>query len=148
MAISYRLNQGNLYQDGIPAAVSDTRQALRWLRAHASEYRLDTDRIVLGGSSAGAIASLFTAYTDVQRGSGDPAPDVALVMDLWGGLYTEINQMQAGEPPLIIIHGTADNIVPFTEAEKLRDRARAVDIAHAFIRLRAKATLPTCRPTS
>ena len=40
--------------------------------------------------------------------------------------------MEADEPPLIIIHGTRDPVVPFTEAEKLRDRAVEVELPHVF----------------
>lgn len=142
IAISYRINQGNVATDGIPAAVSDTRQALRWIYAQAATHRLDTSRIVLGGSSAGAIASLFTAYTELAKAPADAASKVALVMDLWGGLYTSVNEMAAGEPPLIIIHGTADTVVPYTEAEKLRDRAKAVGIPYAFHPLAGKGHAP------
>lgn len=142
VAISYRINQGNIATDGIPAAVSDTRQALRWLRSEAKTHRLDTSRIILGGSSAGAIASLFTVYTEVEKTGADAASEVALVMDLWGGLYTAVNDMEAGEPPLIIIHGTADTVVPFSEATKLRDRAEAVDIPYAFHPLQGEGHAP------
>lgn len=142
IAISYRINQGNVATDGIPAAVSDTRQALRWIYAQAATHRLDTGRIVLGGSSAGAIASLFTVYTELAKAPADAASKVALVMDLWGGLYTSVNEMTAGEPPLIIIHGTADTVVPYTEAEKLRDRAKAVGIPYAFNPLAGKGHAP------
>lgn len=142
VAINYRINQGNVATVGIPAAVSDTRQAVGWLRKHAADYRLDADRIVLGGSSAGAIASLFTAYTDVERQPGDRSSDVALVMDLWGALYNQVNDMQTGEPPLIIIHGTADTLVPFSEAEKLRARAEAVDIPYSFHPLEGQGHAP------
>ena len=45
------------------------------------------------------------------------------VADLWGGLYTSVNDMDAGEVPLVIVHGTADPTVPFSQAEALRDRA-------------------------
>ncbi|MCC7021162.1 MAG: alpha/beta hydrolase [Ardenticatenales bacterium] len=149
VAISYRLNQGDIARDGIPAAVADARQAVRWLRSNAATYRLDTDRIVIGGSSAGAITSLFLAYTDVARpagGGADDAPaagsDVALVMDLWGGLYNQVNDLEAGEPPLAIVHGTADNIVAFSEATKLRDRAEAVGVPFAYHPLEGKGHAP------
>ena len=142
VAISYRINQGNIGTDGIPAAVSDTRQALRWINAQAATHRLDTSRIVLGGSSAGAIASLFTAYTEVEKTAADAGSKVALVMDLWGGLYTAVNEMAAGEPPLIIIHGTADTVVPYSEAQKLRARAEAVDIPYAFHPLQGEGHAP------
>ena len=149
VAISYRLNQGDIARDGIPAAVADARQAVRWLRSNAATYRLDTDRIVIGGSSAGAITSLFLAYTDVARPAGGGADDasddgseVALVMDLWGGLYNQVNDLEAGEPPLAIVHGTADNIVPFGEATKLRDRAEAVGVPFAYHPLEGKGHAP------
>jgi acetyl esterase/lipase len=130
VAIDYRINQGNIATDGIPAAVADTRQALAWLHENAAEHRLDPTRIILGGSSAGAITSLFTAYTDVERAPGDGASNVAAVLDLWGGLYTQVNEMETGEPPLAIVHGTRDTVVAFSEATKLRERAEAVGIAY------------------
>lgn len=142
VAIDYRINQGNIATDGIPAAVSDARQALRWLRQNAAQHRLDVDRIVIGGSSAGSITSLFVAYTELEREPGDETSDVAAVMDLWGGLYTEVRQMEAGEPPLVIIHGTSDAVVPYSEAEKLRDRAREVDLPHLFHPLQGLAHAP------
>lgn len=141
-AISYRINQGNIATDGIPAAVSDTRQALRWLNAQAAARRLDSSRLVLGGSSAGAISSLFAAYTELEKSAADAPVTISLVMDLWGGLYTQVSEMAAGEPPLIIIHGTADTVVPYAEAEKLRDRAQAVGIPHAFHPLAGKGHAP------
>jgi acetyl esterase/lipase len=55
VTISYRLSGEVLY----PAAIHDTRAAVRWVRAHARQYRLDPQRIALaGGSAGGQIASL------------------------------------------------------------------------------------------
>ena len=36
-----------------PAAVEDSRCALRWVVRHAKQYGLDADRLILVGSSAG-----------------------------------------------------------------------------------------------
>ncbi|MEO8085103.1 MAG: alpha/beta hydrolase, partial [Ardenticatenales bacterium] len=150
IAPSYRLNQGDVWFDGIPAAVADARQAVRWVRAHAADHRLDATRIIIGGSSAGAITSLFVAYTDMARTAGSEAgggassdgSEVALVMDLWGGLYSEVNQLDAGEPPLAIVHGTADDVVPYTEATNLRDRAEAQGVPYVFLPLEGKGHAP------
>jgi len=130
-AIDYRINQGNIATEGIPAAVSDARQAVGWLREHALAHRLDPERIVLGGSSAGAITALFTAYTDLERTPGDGS-EVAAVLDLWGGLYGQDGAIEAGDPPLAIVHGTEDRVVPFSEAEALRSRAEAVGLPHLY----------------
>lgn len=55
VTISYRLSGEALY----PAAIFDTRAAVRWVRAHADNYRLDPNRFALaGGSAGGQIASL------------------------------------------------------------------------------------------
>lgn len=143
MSMSYRLNQGNVYPDGMRAATSDARQAVRWIQAQAERYRVDTDRITIGGSSAGAITSLFVAYTDWElEPGGDTSADVAAVMDLWGGLYTEVRQMEAGEPPLVIIHGTNDSVVRYSEAEALVDRAEEVGIPYSLHALQGKGHAP------
>jgi acetyl esterase/lipase len=55
VTISYRLSGEAPY----PAAVYDVRAALRWVRENAARYRLDPQRMVLaGGSAGGQIASL------------------------------------------------------------------------------------------
>jgi acetyl esterase/lipase len=131
-SISYRLAQGDLPTVGIPAAVSDARQALSYLWNTSPRYRLDMGRVVVSGSSAGAITMLFVAYTDLEKGPDDANTVVAGVMDLWGGMYGQEREMTADEPPLIIVHGTNDTVVPYAMAEALRDRADAVGIPYAF----------------
>ena len=137
LSIEYRVNQGDLPTVGIPAAVADARQAVAWVRSHAAEHRLDSSRLVAGGSSAGAIAALFMTYTDLAQDDPAESPGVAGVMDLWGGMYGQESRMTAGEPPLIIVHGTEDPVVPYSLAEALRDRAEAAGIPYAFHPLQA-----------
>ncbi len=132
VSIAYRLSQGNLVTVGIPAAVSDARQAVHWMRENAAKYRIDTSRIVIGGSSAGGITSLFVAYTEVEKETSGPSSEVAAVMDLWGSLYTYVNEVESGEPPVVIIHGTEDLVVPYRYAEELRDRLEEVGVPYAF----------------
>ena len=43
-----------------PAAVEDTRCALRWLSRRAKEYKIDISKIVLTGASAGGHLALIT----------------------------------------------------------------------------------------
>jgi len=63
-AITYRLAPEHVF----PAQRDDVLQAIRWLKAHASELAIDPDRIVLMGRSAGGQLALLTAY-----GSEDPS---------------------------------------------------------------------------
>jgi acetyl esterase/lipase len=48
------------HQSPAPAAVEDTRCALRWVNDHAREYSLDPSKFVLTGTSAGGHLSLIT----------------------------------------------------------------------------------------
>ncbi len=47
----------------IQEMVRETKQALLWLKAHAENYGVDPERIVLMGGSAGGHLALLTAYT-------------------------------------------------------------------------------------
>ncbi len=53
-----------------PNALYDVKAAIRFLKAHAADYRLDPDRFAVGGDSAGAYYAVFAAAT-----AGIPAFD-------------------------------------------------------------------------
>lgn len=107
----------------ILAAVEDAATAVRWLADNAARYRIDPGRIALGGASAGAIASLLLAYP--SAGQGLP---IRAVIDLWGAMYDQVNTIQKGKPPLIIVHGTLDPTVSYTYAQAIVNRAREVGL--------------------
>lgn len=66
--IEYRLAGEALF----PAAIEDCKAAVRWLRAHASDYRLDPDRIgCVGGSAGGVLSGLLATSGAVPRLEGD-----------------------------------------------------------------------------
>jgi acetyl esterase/lipase len=43
--------------------VGDAKRAVAWLKAHAADYGVDPNRIVLGGASSGGHVTLLAAYT-------------------------------------------------------------------------------------
>src|SRR5262249_56250359 len=73
-----------------PAAVNDVKEAVRWLRANASKYHIDPDRIgVTGGSAGGHLAQFLGVTADVKEfeGSGgnlDQSSRVACVVNFYG----------------------------------------------------------------
>lgn len=111
------------------AARVDTARAVEWMRANAASYGIDPSRIAVGGWSAGAITALGVAYRDPARLDGT---DVQAVMSLSGGLFGNESIIEAGEAPLIMIHGTADPSVPFSLAEAIEARALAVGLIFEF----------------
>lgn len=50
--ISYRLAPTHLF----PAAIHDTKASVRWIRANATKYGMNPDRIGVTGSSAGGTS--------------------------------------------------------------------------------------------
>jgi predicted esterase len=92
------------------------------VQKNAKSYGGDPNRISIGGSSAGAITSLFTAYSKKQP--------VRAVIDLWGGMYGKESDIQKGSPALLIVHGRSDRSVAFSNAEALERRAQQVGLNH------------------
>lgn len=110
------------------AARVDAAMAVEWIRANAAGYRIDPDRIAIGGYSAGAVTALGVAYRD----PGVDGADVQVALSLSGGLYGQESIIDADDPPLIMIHGTADATVPFTLAEAIETQAISVGLSYEF----------------
>jgi acetyl esterase/lipase len=58
-SINYRLSSEAVF----PAQIEDCKAAVRWLRAHAATYRLDPDRFVAWGASAGGNLAAMLGTT-------------------------------------------------------------------------------------
>lgn len=145
VAVEYRLSyrQGTLPFE----AVMDAKSAIRWLRQHANEYNIDTNRIVASGNSAGGHLVLATALADKWNEKTDdlrysPVPNALMVIsgvfdltddntdwikkglkkrNLDENLVKEISPnflIKKGLPPTLIIHGTDDKNVPYNTAEQ------------------------------
>ncbi len=66
--IEYRLGG----EARFPAAVHDCNAAVRWLRAHATELRVDPNRIAaVGGSAGGHLVGLMATAPDIPQLQGD-----------------------------------------------------------------------------
>ncbi len=117
-------------------AIQDARAAIRYLIADPDGYGffVDTDHIYTGGESAGAITAIHTAYLEEIERPGETYGDaltidlgcldcsgndidvdfsVAGIIDLWGGTLSLDMIDQHENVPMLIIHGTEDDIVLF-----------------------------------
>ncbi len=151
-SVSYRL-ASNITQFGL--GISDVQTAIRYIKAHAAEFRIDPARIALIGESAGgqlaamamltggaetnvkAMVALYTPtdLVDLAKNSnyvpqnfrdsvrGTPWEKLMMV-----GLekLSPLNNVRAGMPPMLFIHGTADALVPFAQSREMCDRMKAV----------------------
>jgi alpha-L-fucosidase 2 len=148
-SISYRLAR-DITQFG--AGILDVEEAVRYVRKHAAEYNIDPDRIALIGESAGAqLASMaalapemgvravvaFYSPSDLvnlARSSHYVPENIRRQIQgtPWEGFLLEglkqlspIQHVRRDMPPFLLIHGTADSLVPYEQSEKMCSAARA-----------------------
>jgi len=122
--------------------VADAKSAIRWVRAHAREYRIDENHIAAGGGSAGGhmaactglikdfdekdedmnVSSvpnalvLFNAVLNVPEIISKHPKKVRKILNERATEISPIHHVSKGAPPTIIFHGTADSNVPFHQA--------------------------------
>ena len=98
--INYRLSDEAKW----PLPLHDCKAAIRFLRANAQRFNLDTERIGLVGNSAGGhLAALMGTtngqkeYEDLTMGCGEYSSDVQAVF-VWFGVY-DFQNWEADLPP-------------------------------------------------
>jgi Esterase/lipase len=63
MDVAYRL----FPETGFMGMVHDVKHAIAWIKENAAAYGISTDRVVIGGGSAGAHVALLAAYTEHEK---------------------------------------------------------------------------------
>ncbi|KRL83264.1 alpha/beta hydrolase [Ligilactobacillus equi] len=76
-----------------PAPVQDTKAGLRYLRAHAEEFKIDTNNVFILGDSSGGNTALLTAFTQ---------DDGRLDSDLYRDYSAQVNAVVAFNPVINI----------------------------------------------
>ena len=107
-----------MFQYCIDLAVEDCAAAVAWVCAHAAELGVDTSKVVLTGSSAGAIAVL---QMDWRRANGEGVVSAlpagwrpAAVVPYAGGIMSHGKPTWKTPPaPTMLMHGTKDKIVAY-----------------------------------
>lgn len=125
ISIGYRF----LSEAPMEEMLEDVHCAVRWLRAHANEYRVDPERIGAFGHSAGAHLALMLGVSPpapAVTGDCEWADQPGGVVAIAGGAtptllpsrfgdserFSPASYISAQMPPLLLIHGTADPVVP------------------------------------
>jgi len=129
-----------------PQNLYDCKTAVRWLRANAERLQIDTDHIgVIGGSAGGHLAAMV-GVTGPESGLNPSGPygehscQVQAVVDLYGPMadspraigklidprnpsaadltrqISPLSHLDAKDPPVLILHGTADKTVPVQDS--------------------------------
>lgn len=108
-----------------PAQIFDVKAAVRWLRAHASEYDIDPNRIGAWGASAGghlvALLGTSSGIKELEGDEGNPSfsSRVEAVCDYFGPSdlvdVLDQRQRQTGKAP---VEPLVDKLLGGTPAER------------------------------
>lgn len=123
-SISYRLNP-NLSSDAsllIPTAfnaIDDGMESIRWLKANAATYGIDTSRIAMLGSSAGGGIALGVGEAEDATPTGplsSYSPDVAAVVSTGAALTPGLSLLEFTEDdsPALMFHFETDTVTGWT----------------------------------
>jgi acetyl esterase/lipase len=168
-----------------PAPLEDAQRAVRFIRAHASEYGIDPRRIgAFGSSSGGHLASLLAMMESPGRAdSSDPverqdarvratvtlfAPSDLRIfypgagraqITLMGFDFIDpanrrlgsprndefenleyaraspVTHASSDDPPFLLMHGDADDVVPIDQSERLEAALKAAGVPVRLIRV-------------
>ena len=156
--INYRLAPQHRY----PACVEDVEAAIRWVKAHAKEYKADPNRIAIIGESAGghlvslagvrakgetAVAAVVPIYAphDLElqvRNRNALGPSMTALLGL-----TELNDaawkvlkdasattyLHKNMPPYLLIHGDKDAQVPYEQSVQFQKQMKKLGNVCDFI---------------
>lgn len=132
----------------MPAPLLDVKAAIRFLKAHADRYCIDKNNVFLMGESAGGyLVNLAGTTMDLPEfEEGDfltESTRVNGVIDIYGPStgkrfqkeYYALKYVSKNSAPFLILHGTADTVVPISESEELYAALEEKGVPVDFYRL-------------
>lgn len=120
------------------ATISDGVHVPQWLetiedaiRFVASRPSVDPGRIVLAGVSLGAFLALALAAQLSSRPLGATAFDIRALVEISGGLVPPYEAMATSRlPPILVLHGANDTVVPVSFAHALIARLNTLKVPY------------------
>lgn len=168
-SVEYRLSA----EAKFPAAIHDVKNAIKWLRANAARYGIDSRQVVLwGGSAGGQLAALaatscavpelapptsaLSAQSDCVQGliawygvfdfgaTAQGADSEASPLTKYLGcaptkctdtatLASAISHVDARDPPVLLVHGELDKVVPASQSRAFNQALQAKGIASELV---------------
>ncbi len=146
-----------------PQNLHDCKTAVRWLRANAGRLRVDPGKVGVIGDSAGGHLAAMVGVTGPESGLDPDGPygeqpcGVQAVVDLYGPILwmetrdlamlgkrradapelyrsaSPLAHLGAGDPPILIVHGTADKTVDVEQSRVFAAAVAKAGIEHQLV---------------
>ena len=166
MTVQYRLT--NQHEATVFNCIADVKSCMRWIRRHADELGVATNRIAAAGDSAGGH---LAACLGLIEGLDEPGEDTSVsaradamilynpvidttMPDGWdmarfGGKagvavadrareFSPVDHVKAGAPPTLVIHGTADTVTPIAWSERFVKKMQDAGNPVEFMKLEGR----------
>ena len=134
ISANYRLTP----EASFPDQLIDAKRVVAWVRQHGPEYGADPDRVIVGGSSAGAHLASMLALTanepmwqpDFEEQDTSVDAVIALygyygAIDTAGPPSSPHDYVRADRPPFFVAHGDLDTLVIVEDARRYVDHLRS-----------------------
>lgn len=159
----FAVRHGSSPRFKVPEAHDDVERALRYIRGHADEFGVDADRLGVFGGSAGGHLSLMLgldpdpaepgADDEVLRhpsgaaavvayyppvdlrplvGPNERFPALEFDEELAPGI-SPIRFVSPDDPPVLLVHGDADELVPVSNSETLYEALQEEGVPSRFV---------------
>lgn len=153
-SVNYRLDEPSPF----PAEIEDVQAAVRWVRSHAGEYRVDPDRIgALGESAGGHLTAMLATLGNGARhadaritvgAAWSPPVDLSALArsrgDEWASRLmgctlatcpdrlaqaSPVTHVDRSDAPLYLVNST-DELVPLSQAQSMAARLKGAGVDH------------------
>ncbi len=133
-------------------AIEDARSAMRFVRKNAARFGCDVARIGAGGGSAGAHLAMMTAVKSPVDDAHDDLtvdPRPAALILLNGPVnfdeypspvsveerrrFAPYYLLDGTFPPTLMMHGTADKVVPYRQVVEFHDKAKKLGVPNFYL---------------
>lgn len=123
-----------------PAAVLDCREAVRYIKSHAGEYKIDSSKIiVIGGSAGGNLAAMIGMNVPNGAFPGEEGrevyscqPDVQVCIDQFGPVRFETMNAQAMANGISAVHADTSMMPESKYLGVAPDQAPAELLANSY----------------
>jgi acetyl esterase/lipase len=135
LSVDYRLKKdpSSNFSRTLTDACEDIDDVITWVNEHAEDYGLDNKRIAIGGDSAGGHLAMNFVNIYVAEDSST-VKSVFAIVDIYGGDLTR--GVDSKLPPVLIIHGTVDKLVPYQLSIVLAEQLKEKGIYHNFLTMK------------
>jgi acetyl esterase/lipase len=125
-------------------AMEDAMSGLNWIRNNSVKLNIDRSKIIVGGGSAGGMIAVNFCFKDNTPSKQWDKSGIIGLVDLWGSpdeSYT-VARVDESDPPTIIVHGTADKTVSYTNSLKLVNELKINNVKHELVPIEGAGHTP------